>query len=213
MNVGIIGASGRIGQHVLKGAIQNNWKVHGLSLTRELPNVMHPNIMYSAGDIRQPEVARKTVANQQVVVVTVGTRQIISPHTLHYESLKSVVDALSAIQGVHAYDVRLIAVLGAGILDHPRGVPLGCLQSFDAPTAWLEDYLKAFDYINGIADLNWTLVCPAFMSDEKASGNYRVAANSLPEGGRCIGAGDVADFILKEITCRQFIRSRVGITY
>jgi putative NADH-flavin reductase len=208
MNIGIIGAAGRIGSHLAEQALAQDAVVRGLCLPHDRPKVRHPRFSLVTGDARNVEQVRQTIAGKDCVVLAVGSRRIDSPHTLHTESVRATVAAMRLA------DVRrLVAILGSGILDHRSGMPLGCVQRLDTPTAWLEDYLAAYEFLSTVQDVDWTLVCPSLMSDSTPQGQYRVKANHLPEGGRHIEAGDVADFILRELKTREFDRQRVGIAY
>ncbi len=208
MNIGIIGAAGRVGSRLTEQALAREAVVRGLCLASDRPQVRHPRFSLVAGDARNVEHVRQTIAGKDFVVLAVGSRCIDSPHTLHTESVRATVAAMRQA------DVRrLVAILGSGILDHHTGLPLGCVQRLNTPTAWLEDYLAAYEFLTTVDDVDWTLICPVLMSDHSPRGHYRVSANRLPEGGRHIEAGDVADFILKELESRQFDRQRVGIAY
>jgi putative NADH-flavin reductase len=45
------------------------------------------------------------------------------------------------------------------------------------------------------------------------TGEYRAAADLLPDGRQEIAHEDVADFLLRELTERRYPMRRVGITY
>jgi len=208
MNIAVLGAAGRIGGHVARRAVAQDWNVRGFCLPSESPGLMHPRLSVYAGDARNSDQVLSALRGQDAVVLAVGSRCIDCPHTLHAETVRSTLAAMREV-GLS----RVIAVLGAGILDHPSGVPAGCFKTLDTPTAWLEDYLQAHELLVHADSVSWTLVCPAFMSDGQPLGRYRVMANRLPEGGRNIEAADVADFILKEIAAPQFEGARAGIAY
>ena len=49
------------------------------------------------------------------------------------------------------------------------------------------------------------------MLDGAMSGQYRVLAEYIPEGGMQITTGDVAHFMLQELEQGAFVNKRVGI--
>ena len=61
--------------------------------------------------------------------------------------------------------------------------------------------------------LEWTIVCPTYLPDGVAVGDYRTERDLLPEDGKQISVGDTAAFAYGELLQGDNIGFRVGISY
>ncbi|MBV4359322.1 NAD(P)-dependent oxidoreductase [Pinibacter aurantiacus] len=60
--------------------------------------------------------------------------------------------------------------------------------------------------------LDWTLVCPAAVKEGIVTEHYHITKNYPAWGKGKILAGDLADFIVKELEQGDYVKSRVGIS-
>lgn len=61
--------------------------------------------------------------------------------------------------------------------------------------------------------LDWTYVCSPNILDKDQTGHYVTNADYLPTPNNGeIAAGDIADFMLKELSDNKFVHHRVGIS-
>ena len=107
---------------------------------------------------------------------------------------------------------RIIALGNYGVLDAGDRY---ILDTPDYPAVLhnvAQEYLLVYQFLAS-SSLNWTLVCPAKILDENGKRQYRTAAATppAPDTGE-IAAGDLADFILNELSNEAFLRQRVGIS-
>jgi putative NADH-flavin reductase len=72
-----------------------------------------------------------------------------------------------------------------------------------------KEHLKAYEHLKN-SKLDWTFVCPPMILNEPASESYEVKKD-FPTGWPEINAGDIADFMIKELKENNFVGSRVGI--
>lgn len=108
---------------------------------------------------------------------------------------------------------RIIALGGMGVLtaddDHYVLDTPGYPQQLKTVG---QEHLLAYLYLEE-SSLDWTFVCPSTILDEEGKRNYITSADYLPDPDHHeIAAGDLADFMLKEIAERKYIRHRVGIS-
>jgi putative NADH-flavin reductase len=75
-----------------------------------------------------------------------------------------------------------------------------------------EEHAKVFEKL-AATNLDWTVVCPTYLPDGVATGQWRTETNFLPENGVEISVGDTAEFAYKELLDPQFIKVRVGLAY
>lgn len=75
-----------------------------------------------------------------------------------------------------------------------------------------EEHAKVFELLD-VTNLEWTIVCPTYLPDGDATGQWRTERNFLPEGGLEISMGDTALFAYQDVLDPCFLTSRVGIAY
>jgi putative NADH-flavin reductase len=112
-----------------------------------------------------------------------------------------------------ATGVRRLLVLGDAILlDTDEGTMLGEQEDFPADRqAYASEHIKMFEQLSTSA-VDWTLVCPETVTDEEAARAYVTAINKQPAGYAVeISAGDLARFMVREMTSQEFLQQRVGI--
>lgn len=108
---------------------------------------------------------------------------------------------------------RIVALGGMGVLNGPDNNLL-----IDEP-GYPEEYkpvgrehVQAYNYLKE-SDLHWTFVCSPDIKDEEETGHFITNKDypPSPNKGR-ITAGDLAAFMLAEVTSNEFVKSRVGIS-
>ncbi|HRI25932.1 MAG TPA: SDR family oxidoreductase [Ferruginibacter sp.] len=108
---------------------------------------------------------------------------------------------------------RILAIGAVGILDAENGAML--MEQDDYPPEYLAvglEHKKAYELLNE-SGLRWTIVCPADIRNEGPTGHYVTVAGHPPASGSgTINAGDLALFMLNEVTKNEFINRRVGIS-
>ena len=108
---------------------------------------------------------------------------------------------------------RIIAIGGLGVLNFDENTFL--LDREDYPKEYLPvglEHKKAYEYLNE-SGLNWTFVCPPNIIDHEATGSFITKANYPPEPNKYkINTGDLALFMLNEVSKNNFVGDRVGIS-
>ena len=108
---------------------------------------------------------------------------------------------------------RIIAVGGMGSLDTEDDEII--METPIYPKQFLavsKEHYKAYQFLKA-SSLNWTMVCPPDILKADATGLYHTAANHLPlPNNKKINAGDLAMFMLNELTKNEYIQQRVGIS-
>ena len=106
---------------------------------------------------------------------------------------------------------RIIGIGGLGVLNVDENTML--LNTPDYPAQYVavgQEHLKAYEYL-AASNTDWTFVCPPNIIPKAADGNYVTNAN-YPTTGWEINAGNLALFMVQEITRNQFVKQRVGIS-
>ena len=212
MKIALFGATGTLGQRILREALQRGHVV--TAIVRDPSRVMarDPNLTVITGDILDSQSVAKCVAGQDAVVNASGPRE---------ESPQTVVDAArSLIAGLMQGSVkRLLVVGGAGSLEVTPGVLL--VDSPQFPEAWKgialahKDALKVYQTEAG--GLDWTYASPAALIEPgERTGHFRLGTDQLltdAQGNSRISAEDFAIALLDELETPRYARKRFTVAY
>lgn len=204
MKLAIFGATGRVGGEFLKQALADGHHVKALVRSEKLEP--HPNLEIIVGDVRKAEDIEKTIADTTAVFSALGTDRT----TTLSEAAPMIVNSMES------HNIKRIITIGtAGILNSRLSPGLLRYEGGDSKRKMTfaaeehEAVYRLFEKTN----LHWTIVCPTYLPDGGARGNYRTEKNLLPEEGKEITVGDTADFAYLQLQSQEFIRSRVGLAY
>lgn len=205
MNIAVFGATGGMGQQVVKQALEKGHTVTAflrdpgrLPQGREWLNVV-------VGDVLDSQPVAQVVQGQDAVVVALGSRDR-SDRTVRSEGTANVIQAMES-NGVP----RLVVVSAGGVGDSYQQVPVmikvlikTLLRNTYADHERQEQYVRD-------SGLEWVIVRPAMLVDGPLTGQYHTgtAEEDLP-GGQVTRA-DVADFVLKQLTGDSYLRQAVSI--
>lgn len=209
MNILILGATGRVGHRVLEQALKDGHRVTALvrspekiASQSEFLSPIQGNVC-SEGDLYRA----MQVTEAEVVISCLGTD---GGSTLT-ESMPLI------IQAMKAHHVKRVITIGtAGILqsrEYPGLLRYESPESRRSSTRAAKEHRKAWEMLAS-SGLDWTVVCPTYLPDGEATGEYRIEKDYLPEGGMSITVGDTADFTyLLAQNGGEYVGFRVGVAY
>ncbi|WP_338604719.1 NAD(P)-dependent oxidoreductase [Sulfolobus tengchongensis] len=211
MRIALFGASGRIGQRILREALDRNHYVIAIVRDPKKITISNPKLTVISADIRDPNQVAKVVRGTDVVVAS------IRPDTGHESDL--VIMAKSLIEGTKLAKVnRLIFVGGAGSLEVEPGKRLMDMPNF--PTEWraiAQAAAEALEVFKKEKELDWVYVSPPmFIEPGVRTGKYRIDTDKLifdSQGRSYISMEDFAVAILYEIEKPRFHRQRFTVGY
>lgn len=204
MNLAIFGATGRVGGGILKRALADGHHVKALVRSEKLE--AHPNLEIIVGDVRNAEDVEKTITGTTAVFSAIGTDRT----TTLSEAAPLIVKSMER------HGIKKVITIGtAGILDSRLSPGLLRYEGGDSKrklTFAAEEHEAVYRLFEK-TELLWTIVCPTYLPDGEARGNYRAEKDLLPEEGKEITAGDTAEFAYRLLESQEFIQSRVGLAY
>ncbi|QRG67673.1 NAD(P)-dependent oxidoreductase [Brevibacillus choshinensis] len=207
MKLLLLGATGRVGSHILTHALQDGHHVTTLVRSPEkLAHKQDDNLRVLTGNVLHPADVLQAIKGADAVISTLGT----DGSTTLSEGTPHIIHAMN-----HEGIKRIITVGTAGILQSRAEPELLRYQSSESKrklTRAAEEHHKAFTLLEQ-SGLDWTIVCPTYLPDGEQVGSYRVEADFLPENGTEISVPDTAAFTYSLIASEQYMRSRVGIAY
>ena len=208
MIVTIFGATGMVGKHLVKQSLNKGYIVKAFGRN-----------VFTAGFDENENLHLITGAlfdEQQVWDAVSGSNAVLSALGGAFDGtdksrslgIKNIVAQMEK-----ANLKRIIAVGGMGTLDNEGDGVI--MDTPNYPKQFLavgKEHYKAYEYLK-TSSLEWTMVCPPDILNADATGLYHTAANHLPVPNNYkINAGDLAMFMLNEITKNEYLHLRVGIS-
>jgi putative NADH-flavin reductase len=206
VNICLLGATGRVGSVILEKALADQHCVQILVRDSTKITGKHPKLKIIEGN---------ALAENDLAQAIRGTDAVIS--ALNTDGTATLSAAMPMIiKEMKQNGIRRIITIGtAGILQarsNPRLYRFQSAESKRKTTKDAEEHLKAFLILKDSA-LDWTVVCPTYLPTGERVGTYRYEKDFLPENPSSISVFDTADFAYCQLESRQFIGSRVGLTY
>ncbi|MFD1929508.1 NAD(P)-dependent oxidoreductase [Sporosarcina siberiensis] len=205
MRMTLFGATGRVGKEVLKKALAEGHEVTALVRSPEKIEV-HNQLTILQGDVRDETAVMTAILGTDVVFSALGTDKT----TTLTEAVPNIIQAMKDT-GIR----RIVTIGTAGILQsrsEPDKLRYEAGDSNRRLTFAAEEHHKVFQLLEH-SELDWTIVCPTYLPDGAAQGNYRVEKDFLPLEGKEITVGDTASFAYEELISCNYHSSRVGISY
>ena len=203
MKIIVFGATGGVGQEVVKQAVEKGFEVTAFVRTPAKLDVSHDNLTVIKGDAFNAAEVAAAIAGHDAVVSCLGSSQGMKKSTELQEMVKNIV------KGMQEHDVkRIVYIASAGIHNELTGISgklmMGMLKNA------LTDHRAAVDLI-GSHGLNYTIVRPMGLTNDPFSGQYREVSEGVPQKSMSIPRADVAHFIVKALDDAQYEHTSIGI--
>ncbi|NUU79073.1 NAD(P)-dependent oxidoreductase [Paenibacillus xylanilyticus] len=206
MQILVLGASGRVGSHIVANALKDQHHVTVLVRNPEKCQSHDKNLTIIQGNVLNREDIMRAFHGADVVISALNTD---GTNTLS-ESMPLIIDAMRD-EGIK----RIITIGTAGILQSKLSPSVLRYQSSESrrkSTRAAEEHHRVYMMLQ-VSTLEWTIVCPPYLTDGVHVGVYRVERDVLPEGGTEISVRDTAEFTYNLIKDDSYVKSRVGISY
>lgn len=207
MKVVIFGATGQVGRYLVQQALLMGHQVRAFGRNvHELPDENHL-LEKIKGAVFDPGEVFAAIKGTDAVLSALGGSFDGTDRTRSL-GIRNITEQMKAA-GVK----RIVALGGAGVLDHPEGGLVIDHSSYPAEYIPVgKEHQKAWEILVD-SDLDWTFVCSPDIINAEVSGRFLTSVNHLPEGAiGQINAGDLALCMLQEIDRNSHIRERVGIS-
>lgn len=209
MKIAVFGASRGVGLKVVEQALEAGHTVTAFVRSPEKFGVKHANLIVFKGDSMDAAAVENAIAGQEAVISALGPTRPPVPHMME-------ISAKNIVAGMQKHGVRrLISTTGAGVRqpeDQPKFIDrlIGFLLHLLAK----EVVMDSAENVKVIQDsgLDWTIVRFPRLLDGEHTGNYRVGFVSKDSSTQ-FSRADGADFILKELTQKKWLRSLPLVSY
>ena len=207
MKLVIFGSTGSIGHHLVEQALEQEHTVTAFARNPAKLEIEHDDLAVVQGDVLDSASVEKAVDGQDAVLCALGAG---AKGEIRTEGTRNIVRAMEKA-GVS----RLICLSTLGVGDSRdslnffwKHIMFGLLlRGAYADHVSQEDCVKE-------SSLDWTLVRPGAFTDGDRTGVYHHGFSSTDKTIKAkISRADVADFILKQLTDRTYLKATPGLSY
>ena len=208
MNITIIGASAGIGLETVKRGLNRNHSITTLSRS-EIKIEAKQSLKMIIGDATNKVDLFNSIQNADALIITLGTGKNMKPTTLFSDFAKLIVE----IHNENKIDIPVIFVTGFGAGESKYYVSwlVKIFLNFLLKDVYA-DKTKMEEIITN-SDMNWTVVRPGRLLDQKLTEKYRIE-NKLYKGINigAINRADVADFLIKQAEKQTELNKYIAIS-
>ena len=209
MDIVIFGASGRLGLKIVEQALTAGHRVTAFVRSPSKLAMQHSHLTLFQGDSMDAASVKKALAEQQAVISALGPERPPIPGMME-TSARNIVTGMKE-QGIY----RLVSTTGAGIWqpkDQPKRIDylIAILLNIFAKEI-VRDSFANVDVIKA-SDLDWTVMRFPRLMDGPRTGRYRVGYIDKESSVR-FSRADAAEFILKELTEKKWVKKAPLVSY
>jgi len=203
----IAGASGRTGRILTQRALERGNRVTALVRAGSSFALEHPLLRVITGDLLEPDSLRGALDGCDVVISLAAPR----PRTngrVYIEGTRNLANAAAAA-GVS----RFIAVSaeGAGVESSALPLTYRLIRHIPVVARLYPDIARMESELTARADLDWTVVRPAVLTNRAAAGRFRVVTGAVVPNGLSVSRADLAAFLLDVAEGRRYVREVVAV--
>jgi putative NADH-flavin reductase len=204
MKLFILGATGGIGQHLVRLGLERGLQVTAYVRSPAKISLVHERLRVVEGDVFNAAQMGQTMTCHDVVLSSFGPLTIRSSRlrrefgrTLAAAMRKSGVSRVQVVSAAFLFpDIGLVGNLLKATLFRQMAPDMAGMEA---------EVIQS--------NLDWTLVRPPRLSNGPARHSYRLADGGLPRGGFLISRADVAHFMIGEAENPSHLNQVVGVAY
>lgn len=199
----MFGASGRTGILIVYQALNQGHHVTAFTRRASGVPIRHEKLIIVEGDVLDAGKVKEAVTGQDAVLCALGFDKN-KPSTLLSEGTRNILEAMEA-EGVR----RFICMSSAGILGNDGGFWFGKIIMPLFLRHVFEDKRRQVRVIEE-SKAEWVIIRPVGLTDSPKTGTYKI--NPGIPTSRTIPRADVADFMIRLVTNRQYDRTMPAIS-
>ena len=208
MKLAVFGATGKTGKHLLAQALAEGNQVTVLMRNPNKLALQHPRLTILQGEVGDAAKVEQTIAGADAGISVLGPTNK-APKFRISQGTEHIIAAMKT-KGIR----RLVVSAGAGVGD-PNDTPklfnyfMNVMLKLMARNVY-EDMKRVVESVR-LSELDWTVVRVPMLTDDVKTGKVRVGYVGNGIGPRLTRA-DMADFILKQVRDRQYVRQAPAIS-
>jgi len=209
MKIVVFGASGGMGIKVVEQALEAKHIVTAFLRTPSKIAIQHPNLTLFQGDVMDAAAVENAIAGQEVVISVLHTTRPPVPGMMETA-------ARNIISAMQKHDIRRIISTTGAAVPQPEDQPKVGDRLINALISIFDKNFVVDSSANvrviQDSDLDWTIARFPRLMDGAHTGKYRVAYLGKDSGTQ-ITRADGADFVLKELTEKKWLRKAPVVSY
>ena len=204
MKIAILGSTGFVGKILINKAIAAGYDVRTLARNPEKIDALRDKVTIIKGSVFEPSTVEETIKGTEVVLSTIGPPPVEKCDPLLYENAMRTIVSIMDKYRIKRY-IHIGGAAHCGGENEEWAFNRRFLRFFLNLLSKQILIAKHLEWeVLKSSDLDWTLVRPPRIADEKATGN--ISANEHKLETLKISVEDLTDFILEQITSREWIR-------
>ncbi len=203
MKISVFGASGRTGILIVYQALNQGHQVTAFTRRASGVPIRHEKLKIVEGDVLDAGKVMEAVTGQDAVLCALGNDKN-RPSVMLSEGTRNILRAMEA-EGVR----RFICMSSAGILGNDGGFWFGKIIMPLFLRHVFEDKRRQVRVIEE-SKAEWVIIRPVGLTDSPKTGTYKI--NPGIPTSRTIPRADVADFMIRLVTNRQYDRTMPAIS-
>jgi len=208
MNFLLIGATGPTGENIVKQGLAQGHDITALVRDASKLALSGPALHLVVGDILNSRDVDAAMAGQEAVICCLGTGVTFKHVTLFSDGTRNLLTAMQkhsvrriiCITGVGAGDSR-----GHGGFFFDRVIEPTLLRTIYQDKDRQEQLLRR-------SDRDWIIVRPGQLTNDEATGKYRVLLDLTGVSVGKVARADVAAFVLQQLTSDDFLHKTPLLT-
>jgi len=204
----LIGATGPTGHEIVKQGLAQGHEITALVRDASKLAVSNSHLHIVEGDILNPVDVNAAMTGQAAVICTLGTGVTFKHVTLFSDGTRHLLDAM------HKHAVRrIVCITGIGAGDS-RGHGGFFYDRVIEPTLLhtiYEDKDRQEELLRQSAT-DWIIVRPGQLTNDEATGKYRVLLDLTGITVGKVARADVAAFVLQQLTSNDLLRKTPLLT-
>jgi putative NADH-flavin reductase len=203
MRVLIIGASKGIGLETTRQALAAGHRVRAFARSADAIRLQDARLDKFRGDALKAADVEAALEGVDVVIqaLGVGFSDLFRPVRLFSDATRVLVGAMEA-KGVK----RLIAVTGFGAGDSREAIGLMQSLPFSLVFGRAYDDKSKQERLIRQSSLEWTIARPGVLTDGRRTGRTKILADPSQWRNGMIARADVAEFLVRQIEDRTYLR-------
>ena len=204
MKVLVFGANGETGRMVVERAMAAGHEV--TAFVRNSDEGSAAKVKVVSGDATNRADVDAAMQGQEAVIDTIGGKTPYKDTELESSATATIISSMKA-----ARVSRLIATSMLGVGDSKDNAPLYARLLVSTFLRGADKDKSAMEAEVSASDLDWTILRPAILNDDEATGNVQVIAEGPEKKAHKITRADLADFIVQQLQADSYVRRSIVI--
>lgn len=208
--IALFGATGPTGKHIIEEALKQGYALSVYTRDAKKLEAFAGKVEIVVGDLQDRDAIAKCIQGADAVISALG------PNGAKVQTDRPIMHGLSTITSVMKQSGvrRLIQISTASYRDPKDGFDLKARSlalMFKIIAHKAYDDIKSTGELIANSDLDWTLVRIPFLKDDPANGQINVGSYGKTKLGMKLSRGNLAKFLVNQVTDKTFVRAAPGI--